>query len=88
MLKWLKEQAACMYRFLRVIKIWCYGQILELYQKERQNPSKKRNLIIFVSDKFPTIEMHLANYSTGLQNFTLEFLSPVRNMDGNITTIP
>ena len=43
--------AACV-SFLRVIKIWCYAQILERYQKERVKPSNKKHLIIFVSDKF------------------------------------
>ncbi len=38
--------------FLRIIKIWCYAQILECYRKERRKPSKKKHLIIFVSDKF------------------------------------
>lgn len=38
--------------FLRVIKTWCYGQILDRYLKERQKPTKKRKLITFVSDKF------------------------------------
>jgi transposase-like protein len=38
--------------FLRPIKTWCYGQILDLYLKERHKPIKKRRLITFVSDKF------------------------------------
>ena len=42
---------ACL-AFLRQIKSWCYIQILEHYKKELKKPSKKRRLIIFVSDKF------------------------------------
>ena len=38
--------------FLKQIKITCYKQILERYNQERQNPKKKRKLIIFVCDKF------------------------------------
>lgn len=38
--------------FLRIIKVWCYAQILERYRKERMKPSKKKHLITFVSDKF------------------------------------
>ena len=38
--------------FLNQIKITCYSQILERYFQEKQKPKKKRNLIIFVSDKF------------------------------------
>ena len=38
--------------FLRVIKIWCYAQMLERYRKERVKSSNKKHLIIFVSDKF------------------------------------
>ncbi len=43
--------AACL-AFLRVIKVWCYAQILERYRKERTKPFGKRHLITFVSDKF------------------------------------
>jgi transposase-like protein len=43
--------AACV-SFLSVIRIWCYKQILECYQKERCKPLRKRHLITFVSDKF------------------------------------
>ncbi len=43
--------AACV-SFLRVIKVWCYQQILERYLKERMKPREKRHLIIFVSDGF------------------------------------
>lgn len=43
--------AACV-SFLRGIRIWCYAQILERYQRERAKPLKKRHLITFVSDKF------------------------------------
>ena len=39
-------------QFLREIKVTCYRQILDTYQKERYKPSEKRKLIIFVSDKF------------------------------------
>lgn len=38
--------------FLRQIKITCYEQILEVYEKEKHKPTKKRKLITFVSDKF------------------------------------
>lgn len=38
--------------FLRVIKTWCYAQMLDRYLKERHKPTKSRRLIIFVSDKF------------------------------------
>ena len=38
--------------FLGQIKITCYDQILDIYNKERHKPKKKRKLIIFVSDKF------------------------------------
>lgn len=38
--------------FLNQIKITCYGQILEVYKKEKDNPKKKRKLITFVCDKF------------------------------------
>lgn len=43
--------AACV-SFLGVIRIWCYAQILECYQRERKKPPNKRCLIVFVSDKF------------------------------------
>ena len=39
-------------KFLNQIKITCYGQILEVYEKEKHKPKKKRKLITFVSDKF------------------------------------
>lgn len=42
---------ACL-AFLRQIKSWCYSQMMEQYKKELMKPSKKRKLIIFVSDKF------------------------------------
>lgn len=42
---------ACL-AFLRQIKNWCYKQIVEQYKKELKKPSKKRRLIVFVSDKF------------------------------------
>ena len=38
--------------FLGQIKITCYGQILEIYKKEKHKSKKKRKLIIFVCDKF------------------------------------
>lgn len=38
--------------FLRQIKITCYDQILERYEKEKHKPKKKRKLITFVSDAF------------------------------------
>lgn len=38
--------------FLGQIKITCYGQILEIYKKEKHKPKKKRKLITFVSDRF------------------------------------
>lgn len=38
--------------FLRQIKITCYEQILEKYFQEKHKPNKKRNLFVFVSDKF------------------------------------
>jgi len=38
--------------FLRQIKITCYKQILEIYFQEKCKPVKKRELIIFVCDKF------------------------------------
>ena len=43
--------AACL-AFLRQIKNWCYKQIVEQYKMELKKPSKKRKLIVFVSDKF------------------------------------
>ena len=43
--------AACI-SFLRIIRIWCYDQILERYHKERVKPLGKRHMITFVSDKF------------------------------------
>jgi transposase-like protein len=42
---------ACL-AFLRQIKSWCYNQMICQYKKELKKPSKKRRLIIFVSDKF------------------------------------
>lgn len=42
---------ACL-AFLRQIKNWCYSQMIYQYKKELKKPSKKRKLIIFVSDKF------------------------------------
>ena len=42
---------ACL-AFLRQIKSWCYGQMLEQYKQELKKPVKKRRLIVFVSDKF------------------------------------
>lgn len=38
--------------FLGQIKITCYDQILEMYNKEKHKPRKKRKLITFVSDRF------------------------------------
>lgn len=38
--------------FLKVIKAWCYQQILERYLKERTKSREKRHLITFVSDRF------------------------------------
>ena len=38
--------------FLNQIKITCYGQILEIYKKEKHKPKEKRKLITFVCDKF------------------------------------
>jgi transposase-like protein len=38
--------------FLRVIKTWCYNQILKQYLKERHKPIRKRHLITFVCDGF------------------------------------
>lgn len=38
--------------FLKQIKVTCYDQILERYQKEKIKPAKKRKLIIFVCDGF------------------------------------
>ena len=38
--------------FLSQIKETCYEQILEIYQKEKHKPRKKKKLIVFVSDKF------------------------------------
>lgn len=46
-----RDLGACV-KFLRQIKITCYGQMLELYNKEKHKSVKKRKLIIFVSDKF------------------------------------
>jgi len=42
---------ACV-NFLRQIKITCYRQILDVYEKEKHKPVKKRKLITFVSDGF------------------------------------
>ena len=39
-------------KFLRQIKITCYKQILEKYKQEKNKPTKKRKLIVFVCDKF------------------------------------
>ena len=39
-------------KFLRQIKITCYKQILEKYNQEKNKPTKKRKLIVFVCDKF------------------------------------
>ena len=39
-------------KFLRQIKITCYKQILKKYKQEKNKPTKKRKLIIFVCDKF------------------------------------
>ena len=38
--------------FLRIIKLTCYEQILEIYQKEKHKEVSDRNLITFVSDGF------------------------------------
>ena len=38
--------------FLREIKVTVYGQILDIYQKQRYKPPEKRRLVTFVSDKF------------------------------------
>ncbi len=38
--------------FLNQIKITCYGQIFEVYNKEKLKPKDERKLITFVSDKF------------------------------------
>ena len=38
--------------FLKQIKVTCYDQILERYQKEKVKPAKKRKLITFVCDGF------------------------------------
>lgn len=39
-------------KFLRQIKGTCYEQILDVYEKERCKPVKRRKLITFVSDGF------------------------------------
>lgn len=44
-------------RFLRQIKITCYKQMIETYNKEKYKPIHERKLTIFVSDGF-------ANYKT------------------------
>lgn len=48
----VKRTVAACVSFLRIIRIWCYAQILECYLRERTKPPKKRHLITFVSDKF------------------------------------
>lgn len=50
----VKRTLAACTSFLRIIKTWCYAQMLERYLKERVKSSKKRRLIVFVSDKFAT----------------------------------
>ena len=47
----LRTFAACV-AFLRTIKIRCYAQILERYQRDRLKPPKKKHSVTFVSDKF------------------------------------
>ncbi len=46
-----RDLEACV-KFLRQIKITCKEQIMEVYNKEKHKPVKKRKLITFVSDKF------------------------------------
>ena len=46
-----RTQEACV-SFLRQIKVTCYKQILEIYNKEKIKQKEKRELITFVSDKF------------------------------------
>lgn len=38
--------------FLRQIKRTCYGQMLEIYNRERHRPVKERKLVTFVCDGF------------------------------------
>ena len=51
-----RTQEKCV-SFLQQIKITCYKQILEIYNKEKIKPKKKRKIITFVCDGF-------ANYKT------------------------
>lgn len=44
------------YKFLKVIKDWCYAQIIEVYHYQKQIPLKKRKLITLVSDQFKNYE--------------------------------
>ncbi len=46
---------AC-YKFLKVIKEWCYAQIMIVYYQQKTLPTKKRKLITFVSDRFKNYE--------------------------------
>jgi len=46
-----RTQEKCV-SFLQQIKITCYKQILEIYNKEKIKQKEKRELITFVSDKF------------------------------------
>lgn len=47
--------------FLRQIKVTCYPQIIERYEKEKAKPKNKRKLVTFVSDGF-------VNYRTAWSN--------------------
>lgn len=47
-----KRSIAKCVEFLNQIKLICYEQIFERYKQEKTKPKRKRNLIIFVCDKF------------------------------------
>ena len=71
----LKRTIVACTAFLRIIKTWCYSQILECYVRERHKPKEKRLLITFVSDKF-------ANYRNAFNKLfyrvaTLKFGVPI-----------
>ena len=46
-----RNLAACK-AFLKVIKTWCYAQIMACYERERLKPVKERRLIALVCDGF------------------------------------
>jgi len=68
-------------KFLQQIKITCYKQILEIYDKEKNKPKKKRKLITFVSDGFENYRGAWNKLFFHVAKLTLAFLLRAENIN-------